>query len=164
MEASHIHVLINHVPLLGTLFGIILFISGLIFKNKSFEKAGLLTFIVVGLATIATYFSGGMAVGAIKKIAGTSRDAIHEHREMAETALYLMLGLMLASLTVMVVQWRSKNRKTGTMKGIVLVLALITFVFMSLVNNLGGKVRRPELRDEVTKNEKNLKEDEGKKN
>jgi len=155
MEASHIHVMINHVPLLGTLFGLILFGYGMIFKNKSFQKAGLLTFILVGMATIATYFSGRMAVGAVKNIAGTSRDAIHDHREMAESALYLMLGLMLTSLTVLVVEWRSKNRKTGAMKGIVMVLALISFVFISLVSNLGGKVRRPELRDEMTKKERN---------
>lgn len=127
----------------------------MIFKNKSFEKAGLITFVLVGLATIATYFSGKKAIGPIKKIAGTSREAIHEHSDMAETALYLMLGLMLASLTVLVIQWRSKTRNTGTMKGIVLVLALICFGFISLVNNLGGKIRRPELREEVMKNDKN---------
>lgn len=155
MEVSHIHIVINHVPLLGTAFGLILLISGLIFKNKSLEKVGLITFVVIGLATIGTYFSGKKAIGPIKEIAGTSREAIHEHSDMAETALYLMLGLMLASLTVLIVQWRSKTRKTGPMNGIVIVLAITTFVFMSIVNNLGGKVRRPELREEAIKNDKN---------
>lgn len=151
MDAGHIHLMINHFPVIGTFFGLILYGIGFLRKNKVLEKAGLFTFLGIALISIPTYFSGLMAHETIEKMAGTSKKAVHEHQEMAETALFLMAGLAIASLTLLVVMWRSKNNKTGLMKGIVLVLALITFTFMSLVDNLGGKIRRPELRNDKDK-------------
>lgn len=58
MTAVHVHLLLNHIPILGVLFGLLLLIYGTVKKTEEIERAGLVTFIVVALITAPVFFSG----------------------------------------------------------------------------------------------------------
>ncbi len=160
MDAQHIHLLFNHAPIFLTLFGILVFSFGLLKKQTILEKTGLLSFVASGLLSFPTYFSGENAEEKVEDLAGVSHAMIHEHEEMAETAFFMLIGLMVASLILLFVMWKAKEMKnSGMMKILVLVLAVLSFSYLAIVGNNGGKIRRPELRIEKT-DDKNMQVDE----
>lgn len=57
MTAAHIHLLLNHIPILGVLFGLLL-LYGTIKKTREIKKANLVTFIVAAILTVPVFFSG----------------------------------------------------------------------------------------------------------
>jgi uncharacterized membrane protein len=158
MNAGHIHLILNHAPIFGVFVGAIIFGVGMFRRNNTLEKTGLITFIVTGIATLPTYFTGEGAEEAAERFKDSSHDMIHEHEELAETGLILMIALAIASLILLIVMSRSKSSndakhsKQGLMKSAVLSLAATTFGLMMIIGNTGGKIRRPELRGDVTKN------------
>ncbi len=158
MNAGHIHLILNHAPIFGVFVGVVIFGIGMFRRNNTLEKTGLITFIVTGIATLPTYFTGEGAEEVAERFKETSHDMIHEHEELAETGLILMIALAIASLILLIVMWRSKSSndakhsKHGLMKSAVLSLAATTFGLMMVVGNTGGKIRRPELRGDVAKN------------
>jgi uncharacterized membrane protein len=166
MNAGHIHLILNHAPIFGVFVGVVIFGIGMFRRNNTLEKTGLITFIVTGIATLPTYFTGEGAEEVAERFKETSHDMIHEHEELAETGLILMIALAIASLILLIVMWRSKSSndakhsKHGLMKSAVLSLAATTFGLMMIVGNTGGKIRRPELRGDVVKNstEKHVEE------
>ena len=61
MNAAHLHLMLNHLPILGTLFGAAILGIALWLRNSPFQKVALVFFVLLGLAGIAVYWSGGEA-------------------------------------------------------------------------------------------------------
>jgi hypothetical protein len=166
MNAGHMHLILNHAPIIGVFIGAVIFGIGMFRRNNTLEKTGLITFIATGIVTLPTYFTGEGAEEVAEQFKDSSHDMIHEHEELAETGLILMIALAIAALILLIVMWRSKgsnetkHSKQGLMKSAVLSLAATTFGLMMIVGNTGGKIRRPELRGDVVKNstEKHVEE------
>ena len=169
MNAGHLHLILNHAPIFGAFVGMIIFGIGMFRRNNTLEKTGLITFIVTGIATLPTYFTGEAAEEVAERFKDSSHDMIHEHEELAETGLILMIALAIASLILLIVMWRfkqsneGKHAKNGLMKSAILSLAATTFGIMMIVGNTGGKIRRPELRGDAVKNptEKSVEHHDG---
>jgi uncharacterized membrane protein len=148
MTGAHMHLLLNHIPILGTLFGIILLFLGLTKKSKTLQKTGLATFVIVGLVTIPAFLTGEGAEHATEHLIGSSHDMVHEHEKLGEKGLIVALVLALVSA---VFWWLlARNRHIHYLKALwsILIGAILSFVLMALIGNHGGKIRRPELRGE----------------
>ena len=152
MNAGHMHLILNHAPIFGAFVGMLIFGIGMFRRNSTLEKTGLITLIVTGIATLPTYFTGEGAEEVAEQFKDSSHDMIHEHEELAEIGLVLMIALALASLILLIMLSRSKKSSLALMKSTVLSLAATTFGLMMIVGNTGGKIRRPELRGDVVKN------------
>ena len=152
MDAGHLHLILNHAPIFGAFVGMIIFGIGMFRRNNTLEKTGLITFIATGIATLPTYFTGEAAEEVAERFKDSSHDMIHEHEELAETGLILMIALSIAALILLISMWRSKTSNHGLMKSAVLAIAAATFGIMMIVGNTGGKIRRPELRGDAAKN------------
>ena len=61
LSATHLHLLLNHVPTVGFFIGIGLFIVGLVFKSRDLKVAGLVTLVGISFVTIAVFVTGGSA-------------------------------------------------------------------------------------------------------
>ncbi|GAB4328177.1 MAG: hypothetical protein OHK0038_01980 [Flammeovirgaceae bacterium] len=148
MNPAHIHLLLNHIPILGSLFGTILLAIGLVRKDKSLLHAGLLTLVIVSIISVPAFFSGEGAEEMIEKMPDISHDVIHEHEEIAEKAIWLMELVGLASLIAFFLHLKEHPlRYTVTI--VVLVLAIANFGVMAKVGNTGGEIRHTEIRKEV---------------
>jgi uncharacterized membrane protein len=149
MTQAHLHLLLNHIPILGTFFGLVLLFLGLTKKSKTLQKTGLATFVIIGLLTIPAFLTGEAAEHATEHLLGSSHDMVHEHEELGEKGLIVALILALASA----VYWFlvAKNRHLHYLKGLwtILIFSVFSFLLMALVGAHGGKIRRPELRGET---------------
>lgn len=148
MNDAHLHLALNHFPILGTLFGTILLGLGVFGKNKSFLNAGLITLFVIAVITIPAYISGEGAEEIVEEL-GVDHDIIHEHEEAAETAVLLMDALGLLALVSFFFSRKTFNRPARILTIVTFVLGLIVFGLMLRVGGSGGEIRHTEIREAV---------------
>ncbi len=119
MTGAHLHLLLNHIPLLGTLFGLILLFIGLTKRSKTLQKAGLATFFIVGLVSIPAFLTGEAAEHATEHLVGSSHDMVHEHEELGEMGL--IIALILGAISGLFWFLVAKNRHLDYKKKSVVV-------------------------------------------
>lgn len=144
MDATHLHLVLNHFPILGTLFGMGLLAYGIFGKNKSIQKAALVLFVIVSLISIPAFLTGEGAEETVEHLPGVSESLISEHEELAEKAIWLM-GI-LGALSLLNLFFSIKHKSGAKILSIItLVVSLATFGVMVQVGNLGGQIRHTEI-------------------
>jgi uncharacterized membrane protein len=138
--------MINHFPVIGVLGALLVFGYGLVRKNDEVKLLGLGSFVLVGLSTIAVYFTGGAAEEVVKNLPGVTESYIGTHEELALLAFVLMELLGVVALGGLFL-----FRKSGALPkwytALVLAIALAGAGVVSLTANLGGQIRHTEIRD-----------------
>lgn len=148
MSDVHLHLLLNHVPILGTLFALLLGTYGAVRRQPPVVRAAFLALVVCGAASLAAKETGEGAEDAVEEIAGVSERAIHAHEEAAEKATIASIVLALLALGVLV--WRRREEALGTGPTVaVLAGAAVVFGLMAWTGNLGGQIRHTEIRGDA---------------
>lgn len=147
MNMIHLHLMLNHIPVVGIPITIFILLAGLYMKERSVINVGLVLAVIIALASIPVYLTGEEAEKAAEKLPGVSEALIEEHEEVAKPAFVLMLvsgGLALASIAT------GRVRRDLLPKAVVAAVVglLISGGLMAWTANLGGKIRHPEIRGE----------------
>ncbi len=145
MDAAHIHLMLNHFPLVGFFFSFLILAFGVFRKNESFVRVGLCLIMLSGLFAIGTYLTGEPAEKIIEHSAGFSEEIVEAHEEAAEFVIWLIVATSLLSATALYFSLFKKGIPKILNYGI-LALAGISIVATARTNNLGGKISHPELR------------------
>lgn len=144
MDGLQLHLLTNHLPIIGTMAALLVVIIGMLRKSDGAISAGLIIYVLMAVAVVPAYLSGEEAEERVEEIAGVSHDIIHEHEEMAELSLWLtsLSGLMAVGALVA----RAKQSALAPKVAIAFVaLAVIAFGQAARTGHEGGKIRRPDL-------------------
>ena len=149
MTQAHLHLILNHLPILGTIFGLILLIVGLLKKQKVIQSTGLFTLVIASLLIFPAFYTGEAAEHATERIVGSSHDMLEEHEELGEKAIWASGALGVLSLALIVVARKNPEKDYTKMTWMVVGYAAIVVFLLFLVGSHGGKIRRPELRGEV---------------
>jgi uncharacterized membrane protein len=143
LEAPHLHLMVNHVPVLGTPFALALGAAGLWRRQDVLIRAALVALVLVAGFAWATARTGHEAEEIVEELPGVSHDRIHRHEEAAEWAARGSIGLGLLALAVLLVGRRLLSRAAAA---VVLVLAAGLSGWLAWTANLGGEIRHPEIR------------------
>ena len=146
MNLPHLHLLLNHFPIIGTIIGLGLYLVSLVGKNEGFRRAALIIFAFMALISLPTFFSGAGAQAAIDGQPGVSRALMTRHEGAAILALFFMEFTGAFSLAGL---WQLHRRGAPARStvAIVLILSLITVGLMTRVGTTGGDIRHPEISD-----------------
>ncbi len=87
MNWPHLHLLLNHVPVMGVPFGFLLLAVALARRSLELTKASLGVFAVVALVTIPVYLAGEPTEEVVEHLPGISESLIEEHEESALVSL-----------------------------------------------------------------------------
>src|SRR5512135_1615212 len=90
MNLAHVHLLLNHFPTVGMIFGIGLFIVALMTKSDHLKSASLVIFFGIALLSIPVFVTGTAARLALSHNHEVSVAMIDAH----ETAAFEALGVM----------------------------------------------------------------------
>jgi uncharacterized membrane protein len=148
MNLAHLHLLLNHFPIIGTIVALGLFIASFIGKNDDLKRSALIIFAAIALITLPAFFSGVGAQRMVRKEPGIAVAVIDRHEGAAILAMFLML---ITGALALVELWKRRRIRTekiwsGTVFAI-LVFSLLTTAVMARVGTTGGDIRHPEIWD-----------------
>lgn len=147
IPAAHVHLLLNHVPVIGSLFALGLLAWGLWRRSEELQRAALGAVVVVALMTIPTYLSGEPAWEDIMGLPAAQQDPqIEAHQRAAQFAFGASLLTGIVAMITLVKGCKGKPLATRWVAAI-LVLSLATTGVMAYVANLGGMIRHLEIRE-----------------
>jgi len=90
METAYLHIVTNHLPVIGVPLALVLLAMGFWRKSDDLKTAAFLIFVFLGLATLVTFLLGQAGEDFVEELAGVSENAIDEHEDFAKFALALV--------------------------------------------------------------------------
>lgn len=143
MNAAHLHLIVNHIPIFTTLIGIFVLMWGMYKKEISIRNIAFVLFIFGALSSYAALETGESAEEIVEEVAAVSHDAIHDHEEAAELSLWSAVVMGLFSIGALVAQKYKFRFETG-LNVAILLFALITLGLLAYTAYEGGEIRHPE--------------------
>ncbi len=150
MNFAHIHLLLNHLPVMGFAFGTLLLVLAVVKKSDELKKVSLGVFVVVGALSVPAYFTGEPAEKVVQNLPGVARALIDRHEEAATLSLVAAEMLGLFSLGVLL-YFRAPKTLPAWSTLSALVFSLVISGLMAHTANLGGQVRHSEIRSSVVR-------------
>jgi hypothetical protein len=145
VNLAHLHLLLNHVPTVGSVVALGLLILALVRRDEPLKLVGLEVLFVIALLTLPAYMSGGAAHEKLRNQPGVSDDAMRVHQD---AALAGFVVTELAGFVAWVALWQSRRRGRAA-HGLVsasTLLLIVALALMSRAATLGGDIRHPEIR------------------
>lgn len=149
MNDAHLHMVVNHFPIIGTILGLGILITGIILKNNSVKNTAYFLFIV---AAVFAAFSMGTGEGAeelVEDMPSVGKQIIHEHEEMAEKLAIVLYVLGVVSLGGLFMNFKNHSKATLVSYAAV-VVAVVGVFFAQQTGTTGGEIRHTEIRTNVT--------------
>lgn len=140
MNATHLHLILTHVPILGVLFGTLLLGWSLLRRSEELQRLALVLFVLCGLAVVPVFQTGEPAEETVEHLAGVSEATVERHEESAETTLVLTELLAAAALGLLIFRRRPTQLVAG-----VLLLGLLASASLAWTGSLGGEIRHTEI-------------------
>ncbi len=150
MSAPHLHLILNHIPILGTVFGFLILLIGLFKRSRDIKNTGLLLFVLAALVAIPVIMSGEESIEIVRELPGVTHDHIHQHEEVAEVSFIAMEVLGGLALLAMLLSLRAK----GTPHWMIMLcfaLSMPVIGSMAYTADLGGQIRHIEIRPDFGK-------------
>lgn len=152
MNPAHLHLMLNHVPLVGIGFTILLMVIALYRKNQELINISLVFIILVSLWAIPAYLTGEPAEELVENMPGISGTNLEEHEHFAENAFIVVEITGVIALLALIAR--------KFYPGIGRVLTILSFIalvisggMISWTANLGGRINHPEIRTYDTQTE-----------
>lgn len=159
MNDAHLHLAVNHFPIIGTIFGLGILVVGLILKNNSVKNTAFSLFVLGAVFAAVSMATGEGAEEMIENVPNIGHAIIHEHEEMAEKfalSLYILGATSIVGLFL--------NYKKAIQSILVAYIAIaiaIVAVFLALqTGTTGGEIRHTEIRKIVIPSDVRMEEEE----
>src|SRR6201996_5042620 len=124
---SHIHIILNHFPTVGFVFGLFFFITGLVMNNATMQRGALVVFVACAVLGATTYVTGASAMWALTSppipapLGPISQARINAHRDFALLTLF-GLGFTGGAAWIELYRYRYQAKFSKTALYVVLVL------------------------------------------
>ena len=149
MNDAHLHLVVNHFPIIGTILGLGILIAGLVLKNKSIQNTAFVLFVMAAVFGFFSMYTGEGAEEMVEDFPNIGKAIIHEHEELAEKlALLLYATGIFALISLYMGYKRAGSAKIVSL--ITLVLAVVSCLVSIKVGTSGGEIRHTEIRENNT--------------
>lgn len=149
MNLAHVHLLITHLPVFGSILGAFVLAYGIYNKSTHTISASYMVLIISALGVGISYLTGESAEELVEQIPGVSKKRIHEHEEAALFGLISLIVVGLNALIGLIFNIKNLN-KARLIAQIALVVSLFSFSVMVRVGYLGGQIRHTEIYEAAT--------------
>jgi hypothetical protein len=149
-KPEYIHVLLNHLPIYGTILAALALAISLMLRSRAAQITALVLALIAGGAAYPVFVSGQRAY---KTIRGLSDDDgaewLDEHMDRAEKTIdaFYVLALLAAAGLLVPIKW---PKAAFWLAAATLVAAIVCSVVAAYIAVPGGRVRHPEFRPAET--------------
>lgn len=146
LNGAHVHLLVNHIPVLAAGFALVFFILALWRNSDGWLRGGLLLLVFALAGDLAAYLSGPSAVHAIAGMPRSSDAALEAHHARAGYAI--VTGVIVVVVGAIALILRKRNPQRSSWAKIALAAAtLVHALVLAWTSLAGGKINHPELQD-----------------
>lgn len=145
MNVAHLHLIMNHVPTVGSVVVLGLLLLSFVRRNEHLRHVALELLFVIAVLTLPVYVSGVAAHRELQELTVAADNAIRVHHD---AALIGFAVLEFAGFVGWVALWQSRRKgrpAPGLMAAVTLVL-VVALAVMGRAANLGGEIGHPEIR------------------
>lgn len=144
MNPTHLHLIVTHLPFLGSILGAFVLSYGLWIKSNQTKSAAFFLFIISAIGASISYLTGEGAEDTVERLQGVSKSMIERHEDSAIYVLISFIGLGVIS-TIALVAIRYKPSLIRSTSLIILFLSILCFGLAARTGYLGGQVRHTEI-------------------
>lgn len=144
MNQTHIHLLITHLPIFGSVLGGLVLAHALWSKSNQTKIAAYNLFIIAAIGAGIAYLTGEAAEETVEGIQGVSENTISRHEDFALYALVSTITLGVAALGGLFLTVR-KSALAQTAAVSILIISLFSFGLLARTGYLGGQIRHTEI-------------------
>lgn len=144
MNTTHLHLVITHLPIFGSILGSFVLAYGLWSKSNETKIAAYCVLLFSSMGAGIAYLTGEAAEETVEHLQGIAESTIEQHEDFAVFALAGLLVVGLSALIGMLVTLK-KSRLVDQTAIIVLLLSLLGFGLVARTGYLGGKIRHTEI-------------------
>jgi uncharacterized membrane protein len=146
LNPAHWHLLINHLPIVGTFIAVLVLATGIIGKRQSVIKTSYLLFILMAVFSILASQTGEKAEHYLIDLKLADHDLIETHVEASGIAQWALIAVALFSLAALLVK---KLKSSKAVPVVILLLSLVVAGLMFRTGMLGGLIMHKEIRPEA---------------
>lgn len=146
MSWAHLHLALNHIPVLGTPFLLLLLIVGLVRRSEEIKRVALWGFILLTVVAIPIKFTGDFAAEEVGDEPWMLAPYLEQHETAADQATTGVFLLGIAAVVAVVLGRKARPVPMWSLI-VVLVFTLVTTGLMLRTANLGGWLRHAEIRE-----------------
>lgn len=151
MDQTHLHLLITHLPIFGSLLATLVLGYALWKKSDTTTLAAYYMLVISALGAVIAYVTGEGAEETVEKIQGVSENVIEQHSEFAVYALVSLIVVGVSSL-IGIYFTHTKSNLAKMIATVTLFMALISFALVARTGYLGGQIRHTEIATGVIQN------------
>lgn len=145
MDQTHLHLLITHLPIFGSILGGLVLAYGIWKKSSQTNNAAYFLLIISSFGAVVSYLTGEGAEETVERLPGVSESIIEQHQDFALFALIALIAVGVAAIVGLLLSRRNsafiKKVAVGT-----LILSLLSFGLVGWTGYLGGQIRHLEIR------------------
>lgn len=148
MNSAHLHLVLNHIPAIGSAIAIFVLIAGILKRSDDVKKVAAMVLLLTALITIPVYISGKDSESMIEgNYEDVDEELIGAHEDFA---LNSFIAMDIAGFIALAALILFKKPKLFPNYVTYLILALLIIVngMMAYTANLGGKIHHPEIRED----------------
>ena len=145
MDELHLHLIVNHLPIIFPIVGIIILLIGIFSKSEVTKRNAYVIFMLGAITSIAAMMTGENAENSATKIAGLSESLIEKHADISE--IFAILTYVLGGISLVALILSFKNSVISKYAPFsVGILAIVCVFFGQKVGTTGGEIKHTEIR------------------
>ena len=109
MNQTHLHLLITHLPIVGSILGAIVLVYGLLAKSYQTKIAAYILLIISSTVSGIAYLTGEAAEETVENIQGISENMVEQHEEFAVIALIALMVLGVFSIIGFILVYKKSS-------------------------------------------------------
>src|SRR5690606_204261 len=145
MSWVHVHLLLNHVPVIGVLGAMLVLGIGIVKRSQDVMRVGLGLVVLVAVMSVIVYLTGEPAEELVEHLPGVSESALESHEDAAYYATVVMTLIGVAVAAGLLV-YRGAPSVPRWFAVWTLLLAIAAAAVMTWTAGLGGQIRHSEIR------------------
>ena len=149
MDQTHIHLVITHLPIFGSILGGLVLAYGLRTKSSETKIAAYGLYIISSIGAGIAYLTGEAAEESVEHLPGIIGATIERHEDFAIYALISLIILGVASILGIFLTLR-KSSATRIVAVVIFLVSLVSFGLVARSGYLGGQIRHSEIVDGAT--------------
>lgn len=144
MNQTHIHLLITHLPIFGSILGGLVMFYALFSRSEHTKISAYMLFIISAIGAGIAYLTGEAAEESVENLQGLMESSIEQHEDFAIYALVSLIVLGVISILGLFLTFRKSNL-TRALAILTLFISLVSFGLVAYTGFLGGKIRHTEV-------------------